>query len=498
MIDSIKKKRLTKENIFVLVQIFIFYRIVLNLIYSTEQPYQMPKDFYFALSAIWFTILVFAMRKIPLTRKKVWISLGSGTTFLIAYFLIAKINVARYGKLYFAVILIYWALCVAFIALMVDFFCSGAVKKTFAEKKTVLIIFLAIVACMFIYEGYSAIPVALPILAFLLTDITKEKWVKTVNCFAIGYYLAFAQTMTKSLIQNPDRYQNGRYLGSFLELESGGAFCGGAVVCMLYFIAMFIIAERKKWYELVAPLLLIAYPIYAVARITSRSTQVSLILVSLLFFAFIHRKKDRKTSITRAVLALSATVVIILAMYVLSISINKRVASNSDIELSYWERHLAPLTSERGRTGYFGDGSILNSIDLLSSGRLAHWVESSKQIRLLGHPFEAFYFPGYKIPTLSPHNFYIEWLIEYGIIGGCLIIVWTLYIALMSISRVLRHEKAGVMTFLWVFFSIGVFTFTCVRWKSPISFGLLFLQYALTIKNKDCGAELEHGNSITE
>lgn len=482
-------KTISKKSLLFLAQVLIFYRMVLNLVYSTEHPYQMQKDLFFAYAAMWAAILVFILRKNSLKRVEVWVSLGLGISFMTIYFFVRKINWTRYGKDYFRLILLYWILCILFISLVVAFIRSGVVRRTIKTNGITLLVFFAVSVFMFIYEGVSALPVVLPIISLLLTFIPPEKWMMLVNSAAIGYYLAFAQTMTKSLIQNPDRYQDGRYLGSFMELESGGAFCGGAVVCMLYFIARFILSEKKKWYNLALPLLLIIYPIYAVIRITSRGTQVALILVSLFFFAFIHKSKSKKTTAIRLAVSFVIGATMVAGLFVISKSVNDRIEAGNNAGLSYWEAHLVLLTSEEGRTGYFDDGSLLNSIDRLSSRRLAHWVESVKQIRMWGHPFEEIAFPWYEIPSTSPHNFMILWLIEYGAIGGGLVIVWLLYIGIVSIRKVLNREERTVMTFLWFIYSLGVFSFSCVRWKSPITFGLIILQYALVYredKNRDC------------
>lgn len=484
MFDAIREKVQLKKIAAILVYVLIFYRMVLNLIYSTEQPYQTPKDFYFLIASLWFTLLVFAFRRIPLRKVAVWGTLLVGAVVLLVYYKIYNVSVQAYGKVYFLVILFSWIICIAFVALIVDSLTSVNTKRILLENRLFFVIFSVMAVFMIIYGKTSIIPVLCPIIALMLTDIKKNKWLDITKFFAAGYYIAFAQTMTKSLIQNPDRYQGSRYLGSFMELESGGMFCGGAVVCMLFFVALYVFSDSKKWYKLAIPLVLMLYPLYAVWRITSRSTQISLLLVLLFFFIFCHTR-GKKASLIRGAVSIGIFVVMVVTLFVYSSVVKEQYDSGKKVKLSYWEGHIYELTAEEGRVGYFKDGSILNAIDKLSSKRLEHWVESSKQIQVLGHPFVTFYFKDHEVPTESPHNFYILWLIEYGAIGGAFVILWILYVSVVSGRTLAKCDSYAVMTFLWAVFFMGVCMFTCVRWKSPLAFSLLILQYGVLIKREE-------------
>ena len=124
MINYLKEK-FSHKLILALIEVLIFYRMVLNLIYSTEQPYQTPKDLFFFYAALWLLLLVFILRKIPLHRKVVWATLIFGLLFMGGYFGLKKISPAMYGPDYYKIILFSWIMCIAFIALLVDFFCAG-------------------------------------------------------------------------------------------------------------------------------------------------------------------------------------------------------------------------------------------------------------------------------------------------------------------------------------------------------------------------------------
>lgn len=483
MINKIKSNDRIIKLAELFATVFVFYRLSLNLIYAIEQTFQTPRDLDFFHAVFWLFILIFCIRKITFKKIDVWITIGAELALIAGYLYVMKISPATYGPDYFKTILYGWITCAAFVAVLIDVFRYDKIKEILKYNGKAMIPFLVLSVVFAIFDRTRCIPIVCPIVALLLTRIDKQKWLNLVNCFAVGYYIAFAHLMTKSLLFYSGRVYDGRWLGIFSELENGGVICGGAVICMLYFISQYIISDDRKWYKLAVPISLLAYPLYAVLRIGARSAQLSITFVGLLFFIFIHKSKEKKIVLIRLSVAITGIIVAIIMLYVISHGINKRLERNGDIELSYLESHLMQLTSGE-EDGYFGKGTILTGIDRLSSGRLSHWWAASQQIRLWGHPIDMFAGEkGVPLTGNSPHNLYIKCLIEYGIMGGGIVIAWMLYLGVIGVKGVLAHENSALMMFLWLAFCLGIFTFTSFGWRSPHAFILLIMQYGLCLIN---------------
>ncbi|MBR5994352.1 MAG: O-antigen ligase family protein [Lachnospiraceae bacterium] len=474
-----------------LMHIFVFYLFVLNLITSSEQMYQVPKDYYFYIAVIIFMLFLLFARKEKIAIVPTLVTITTGGVIMTGLFVAKKIGPQYYGPLYFQVILFSWIIFILFVILLVNSINSTIRNKQKFNHKEAFI-FVATFAIPIVFNSRYLLPVIMPILAFMLSDFSKKTLHNLLPKLAIGYYLAFLHMMAKSFIKNSDRFEVGRFLGAFGQIESAGMFCAGAIVCVLFFFIRFRWQGEKSKLLYFMLVLFFVPPVYSTMIISSRSTFLALFFMIVMCFVFLCGKGNRKATILRGAFGLGIIVTSVLLMLMISSFWNKKASMGELDHPNYVQAHVMVLTNPGYRKGYFGEDSFLNILDRASSDRMKIWAESLGQISWNGHPYEGMYVSNGNEADdyiFTPHNFPILWLINYGLIGGLFVIVWYFRILIKLLFYCIHRDETFIFSTIWVFYSVGIFMFSCVNWTYPVGFMLLVLQGIISISDRWKGNE---------
>lgn len=451
--------------------------MVVNFESGVERISSIPRDMLIARGVLILYFIYFMYRIEMFKRGYTLITaiISAWTVFIVLF--IKDIHISTYGIDLYRNILFTCIIAACFLTVLADLIFSKSFIEVFKKNGIAIISFVILAAIAFPAHRISFVIIVFPVLTLLLTEIKKERWVELTDYFAAGYYLAFLHLFTLSLVQNPDRNYLGRFLGSFANIETGGMFCGGAIVCVIYFWLRYRNKFKKKWIVPVLAVLFSIYPLYSMVLFSSRSTIIALFGLGFFAFIFMHGK-GKKVTIIRTAIMLGIIVLAACGLIGLSYLIGYKYAGVKFEDIPYVLNRILALTSKEHSSGTFGDNSILNNLDMALSGRLSGWFNSLGQIRLLGHPYE-------ETPTIlgltitTAHNFFIMWLINYGLIGGIIYIIWYFAEFVLFTGSAVSKKEYILFSVLWIYYCLGNFIFSCISWTYVTGFILLLVQYPL-------------------
>ncbi len=474
-------------NVFRYILIFFFSLLTVYYVCKGEQElFQVPKDLGFYRGCFFFCILIFVIRKISIKKIEVWISLILGIIGLLVFFKVKNISPMTYGVDYYRVILYSRITCVISFALFVDLIRNNG--KLFAQKVNWFGIAL-ILALIFavINKKKDIVPIIFPMLAFYTTVIDEDEWKRIADIFVISYYIVFVYWCIRSYLYFPDKYSVGRFIGAFLREDTAGPVCAGAIISGLYFIGRWLFSERKKWYTLFASVLLSVFPVYITLKIGSRSSFLGLLFASAIFLVFIAGRKGKKYILIRAGIAIG--VVAILTGLVIAIAaVSSKQMDNGTYDSKkhgYVYNHISVLVNSKYRSGYFGDDSILNAIDTFSSERLKIWDASLKIVEPFGKPYNGIYIEWNDWGGCSTaHSTFVEMLVEYGGIGGSIVLLCYLLTMILAAVQCIKRNKNAILPLLWFAFCIGPMGGNSLYWTATVTFSLLMFWYPILFFKK--------------
>lgn len=464
-----------------LIQIVIMSTMFVSFALELSEMWQTPKNLRYYFGVLLSLVLLFLVRKISLKKYEVWASLVIGLLAVMGWFKLKGINAAAYGEIYYPVILFTWISWMLFVVLAIDLI------RTFDRKKLLSCAFLwrFVAFTIFIYVAVSTdkmffIPCMCPILAFVLTKFTRDSWIRFFDCLSISLYFSFVYLMTKSLIVAPNALEEGRYMGLFISVENMGAFSGLGVIAMLYFFVRIKYSSQRKWYWFLLPIAMMAYPIYGVLLTGSRTTMIGIIFALLCMFVFMHGKTEKKVTVRRFVGAVLALTIMVVVLWGTAKYFSNRIKEGAEYSgrQGYVISHIAKLADEEYDGGYFEKGSILNALDGFTSLRVRCWYEALQQIEVKGHP----YIPG-PSDFASPHNFFLQKLIEMGWIKGFLFHLYIIAGLVMGLVGCLKRDAGCAFPTLWILYAIPVLGSTIISWNSLLPFGMLLFSSMLLLNN---------------
>ncbi len=470
-----ESKETAKRVLNLLLQSLIFFMASKDIIYELWQQYQVPKDYYYFRGVMWLLILIFFIRRIPIKRFEVWVTIAIGLIASVIKFRIMDIRPGTYGDVLFKS-LVFKNICyVLFAALAVDMIRSGIFKDLRNKKSLSLAVFTIIMIIVSIAHS-SVFTFLIPVLALFVSGMDECKWISVTDSFAIGYYLAYVILMIKSDFICQEPIIVNRYVGMFASNENAGMITGGALLCVVYFLIRLFNSSPRKWYFYLAAMVLSCFPIYFLLKIDSRTSYLGLIITILVALVFLVGRTEKKNIIIKSALLITAPFIIVLLLYMAALFLyNKGV--------DFWPKShenfiikLTWLVNPELNDGYFGKYSLLNHWDAFTSGRLGIVAEYAKQITWKGHQFEPVVVDGFTIN--DPHNIFLEALIEMGIIRGALLIIWVLYsLVICVIKSVKSRNKTIFMSLLWIPYSIVILNATILGWRSFVPLMMFFFMY---------------------
>lgn len=487
------KRIFAKYNLFkwitLLGGVYLLAETVRNTCYGAESEFQILREYYYYRGCVFFLVLIILLRKVkiwnPLYLACIFGYAGYSVKYLIDHRSdygeqLAQLNNAKYlaQGLFLLVIL--------------DVILSKQLSKLNMNNKLfVIVAFLAIIMVNALNYYYAQF-ILMPSLALFVTPMTKKQWQYFVDCLSIGFYLAFAWIMAKSLIDVP--FTGERYYGTFLNLYTAAAFAGCAFICAVY---MFIRSKDFKYcsYIRIACLTAMIFPVISVSMIGARSAQFA-ILVTLFFcfsiFGDISKIKKRicVAAVIFTVFLAVGTVILIVLSY--NRELIEHLPKNFIIyKLEYWMNRGRTLMTSSSRTGLFSAGTLVNAIDSFSSGRLSIYYEAIRTNTWFGSS-NLTVVTDY-VAVVYPHNGYLLWTRAFGWIGGIPAIAWFFIGLVNSIKQTVKRNKAFYLTVIWTVYLATTFFTDCILWDYPPCFVLILLQYPLLIqfKSDECEKETE-------
>ena len=303
-------------------------------------------------------------------------------------------------------------------------------------------------------------------------------------CMSIALWLSANWVMIKSLIAVP--YEGGRYWGVFLNLSTVGIFCGGAALSAFSWFLMIKGKDIKSMVLRGVTLIAFLIPVYYVMLISARVAQLALILVVLFGCVFWIGKHDsakiKKRVLIGGIVAVAGIGLFILVLWGLYNINPEDIKTNVENEflreqLVYWNGRAR--TTFHAKSGTFKQGSVLAMMDRFSSGRLGIWVKYGKEMTLAGHP-------GVYSPVngrIHPHNNYVAWLYQYGLIGGSLFLSWFIYLLVCVAKKTVTTGNIKYLfPTLWCVMAIGAMLTETHPWIYTTTFILLFVQYIFIVQ----------------
>lgn len=448
---------------------FLLFATILFITFSTSQPYQTDIDFYFFVAMICFSVLCICL--VDLKRKsRCFIMMFVGEIAVLCYFKAKGITAETYGPVYSKVLMLHATLFVINAATILELLVSGVLRERLKKKNVLWWLLVASAIIALIADKHMVVPLIIPMVVFLLCDIDREQWSKLTDCFCVAYCCCFVVLFTKSILTNQDNLF-GRYYGDFLNVGAGGMFAGGAAVCALFMLYKSVRKISKNKLEIVGASVFLLYTLYALVKFQSRGAVcgAAFALLGLWIFGF---SKSYKSILTKFLICVGSIVILVALVIGLSVLINKLNPNISGSD-PYWEYRIAQLTNGKSHLDSFEDNCLLNTIDTFSSGRLSIVIQAIKQIR------------PWPVDFGSPHNFFLSWLLDYGVIGGVLFIVWYVVFLIKGIQVWKDDKERALLPLLWHVCCFGAFMFLTNHWHMILPFVLLVLQYPMAVKHKE-------------
>ncbi|MCR4678880.1 MAG: hypothetical protein K5679_09005 [Lachnospiraceae bacterium] len=466
--------RFTTVVLSIVVSTLMIYSIALEL----SEMWQTRKDMFYLRGVIYALLLVYIVRKISIKKFEVWGALAIGSAFLVFWFRYKGISTATYGVDYYWVVLYKWIIWVLFIPLVIDLFRPFSIKRLIFNSPVKAIVYAAFLYITISTDREFIIPCLCPVFAFLTTRTTGKKWVEVFDYISLSVYLSFLYIFTKSLIYYSDKFETGRFRGMFISVENMGTFCGLAFVCAAYFFIRLVYYSKRKWYMFLVPVIMMVYPAYGVILISSRVTQIGIIFLFFCALIFMHGNENKRETLKRLLIAFLIMGIMLAGLLGYSKKANEMLQSGETFSQreGYILRHVARLTNWDVE-GYFEKGTILNALDGFSSARLRCWAEAVKQIEFKGHPYEV----REPLKFASPHNFFIQKMIEMGWIKGILFNLFIVVAVAMGLRGCLKRNIEAIFPTVWLLYAIPALAGTIISWNSLLTYGLILFSSMLLI-----------------
>lgn len=483
-----KLKKINFEKVLfaleILFYLFCFTKMCLNLCYGTESMHQTFRDYYNYKAIAYFLGVLLVVRRIKILHPVPIIYIIGYIIGAVFYFKKGQFELELYNA--------NMSKCIAFglfFLLIIDFIVARNLVKWKERNKILTIIYvIAFVLAAILSPGRGAlIYLICPFAAFYFIRISEKKWNTLIYCLSAAMWISLVIVMSKSLIEVP--YEGERYWGVFLNLSTIGAFCAGASTCAVFWF--FLIKGNDIKANIYRILAVVAFAIttYFVMLISARGSQLALILVVLTGFIFWFGKHDIKKIKKRfyigggvLIVGISIFILMLWGLYNIDIDSVKDLVKNDILygQIAYW--HNRAKTTFDAQSITFEHGTLLAMLDRFSSGRLGIWMHYMEEMTLLGH--QGVHLP--VIEAVHPHNNYIAWLYQYGIIGGSAVLVWFVYLNVCIFKKAYKEgAKKYLFPFLWCVFATSAMLIETILWIYLPAFVLLFVQYIAMVNITD-------------
>lgn len=485
--------RLVKKNrtgIIYILETLCLTGVLMFLQNMGDEMYQTLRNIWVAGAVCLFAIYMFIIQRVRLFN---WQSLVASLVYLPIGYL--------YGtRYYFAwdmfrcdvlVALSVWVL----ILIVVDMAVYKKVNQVQNFHKTMLIIYALMVFLMTFCRNGRTDPIIFPVFfVFYFIPLDKDRWKRIMYQFCTAWILCFGYRLAYSLIKNPQVAKIGRWYGCFLNIGDFGVFMAAVVVVLLYVMLFSKNSYGRKSIPYVAAATLMAPAIWTVFRVCTITMFIG--IGCALVMGFIILKRDVTA---RGVVIRSVAVLISIPILVMCGLLFLRLLTIADKK--YWvdvlkngNTLMKPIADlirrahsvfDRARTfadcGVFEEGTLINYLDLVTSGRLSiiksyaeyFSVGGTDNVELQVGTFYAY----------STHTTYTQFILEYGYIGGGMFLIWFVYSTIQSVKQYLKsRDVEEVFLCIWLAMAAGLFLGEVILLVSPVIFFTMFLIYPLMVK----------------
>lgn len=385
------------------------------------------------------------------------------------------------------------------ILIAVDMFVYKKANSLHKMNQTAFLFFaLMAVTMMFYRNGRTHPAIFIPAFIFYLIPLSKVDWKRIINQICSAWIITFFIILYRSVKNNPGIDEIiGRWFGDFLNIGDFGLFVACTATIILYKIYESKTEYGRKSISYVLYLLCLFPLIWTIFRVSTITMFIGILGVFLAGFIFVRKNTSVKNIAFR-----SLSVVFCLTILILGTLVALKVLANTDKD--YWEivlfegdTFLKPIANLIQRAHYMFDevktfadcevfepGTMVNYLDLFTSGRLSIIVCFSELINFTGNTSAGIQVGNYY--AYNAHNTYIQMLYEYGYVGGGFFLAWLFYMAIAGIRRYLRKKRhSQVLLCIWMFMTFGVLLGERVYLYSPIVIMLLLFYYPLLNNTED-------------
>lgn len=487
-IQVLKEKADTKKILYyaeILFYLYFFLRVCLNICYGVETPYQMNRDYY-NFKAINYLLCII----IVATRAKIWHWLCILPACIYTVGCVMYMRKMMFEWEMFRTVemrLLTYGLCGV---ILIDAIIRHNIVK-WKERNiwlTGLLIFAFIITWFFSPGRAHTFFILCPFALIYLVKIKPEVWMKLIKCLSVSYVASVFWIFGKSLLEVP--YEGERYYGVFFNIGTIGAFCGGAVVCVIYWLISKEKERRKVSLRMVLIFATLITSLVTVFMVGTRTVMFALICV--VFFCYIfYPAKNQKGIRKKRIFIVCGVTSIMLCLGFLSLwglyQIEReelRAIIDNDMlynQIAYW--HGRASTMFKAESVTFKHGTPIAMLDRFSSGRVGIWYDYIKNLNLLGHESE------FRIMNEQnmwhAHNVFISCLYNYGIVGGGAFVCWLISVLIMAVKKATAKCEIYLFPTLWIVFALSAMLTETFYWIYPIPFIMLFLAYPFMNKMEE-------------
>ncbi len=366
-------------------------------------------------------------------------------------------------------------------------------KKLRLRKDWFPFLFFAVVLITSIIDIKYMIYALIPVLVWYSVPLSREGWKKMITLFAAAGYCAFVLIMTLSLILKPNEFESGRYIGYFMFPAIAGVVAALGLLSGFWLWKTYCSRIERKALRIGSLVLILAYPLFALAFVFNRAAVVGMAVAAMLMFA-VSAKKDRKVKARKRLIILAGIALAVVVTWIVTVKIlqktdltgineylKEKTESGDDKGLYIVSRFIGTVSIDESRTGLFEAGTLMNALDTMSSTRVGIWYLGIKNIRFFGGSDLSVTLPNGDFAPHT-HNTYLDFLLRFGIFGGGIMIVWFFAYIIMAAKRHTEYDDSVFFTMLWSFFCIMFFMLERELWTNLPAFMFLLLQYPLLMR----------------
>lgn len=330
---------------------------------------------------------------------------------------------------------------------------------------------------------------------FYLIPLNNTQWRTILNQLCTAWILTFFIVWVRSVTGNYEIDETvGRWFGDFLNIGDFGVFMACITTIILFKLYQSKQLYGRKSFSYLIYLLCLLPLLWTIFRVSTITMFIGIACIFLTGYVIVRGNTSRKNVLFR-----TFTVVFIILLVVLLVLLGLKLLANTNKE--YWNQvllegntFLKPIASLIKRAHYmfdetrtfakaevFDPDSIINYLDLFSSGRLSIIVTFAEHFNFLGNPSAGIQVGAYM--AANAHNNYTQMLYEYGYLGGGLFIIWSVYTTLAAIRQYLREKRISqLLLCLWMPMSLGVYLGERINPFAAIFITSLLLTYPLMVQ----------------